>query len=197
LRPDEIVVTSELVRPVTLNAPVARLMEVTVAPSVPLRLISIEGGSGYSAASKGLLPFEISREVVDRLTADVVIERKPELSYLDPKDPKAGTQIISGLYPDGWMSAHASVLMKVPENVKSIGVALFIPPDAPARRITLIADGKVVAEDTYAKPGAYALSAPFKTEATQVTVGLQVDATHTVPPDGRELGMIITGVGFR
>jgi len=197
LRADDIVVRSELVMPVTVHAPMARLMEASIVPSVPLRLISIEGGSGYSASSKGLLPFEISREVVDRLTADVVTERKAELSYLDPKDPKAAAHVIAGLFPDGWMSEQASVLLKVPAKVKSLGVALFIPPDAPARRITLLADGQVVAEATYATPGAYNLVAPYKTEAKQVTVGLRVDATHRVPPDGRALGVIITGVGFR
>jgi hypothetical protein len=97
LRTDDIVVTSELVRPVNVTAPTARLLEKTIVPSVPLRLISVEGGSGYSASSKGLLPFEISREVVDRLTADVVIERTAELSYLDPKDPTAPAHIIAGL----------------------------------------------------------------------------------------------------
>jgi hypothetical protein len=197
VRADEIIVTSELVKPVTVKTPVARMMEATISPAVPLRLISIEGGSGYSASSKGWLPFEISREVVDRLTADVVTERKPELSYLDPKDPKAAAHVISGLFPDGWMSAQASLLLKVPPMVASLGVEFFIPPDAPARRMTLLADGKVVAEDTYTKPGAYALKVPFQTGAQQVNVGLQVDATHRVPPDGRALGVVITGVGFR
>ncbi|MEO5924109.1 MAG: glycosyltransferase family 39 protein [Bryobacteraceae bacterium] len=196
LRADDIVVTSALVMPVTVNAPMARMMEAIVSPSVPLRLISIEGGSGYSASSKGWLPFEISTEVVDRLTADVVTERRPELSYLDPKDPKAASHVIAGLFPDGWMSQAASLLLKIPASLKSLDVEFFIPPDAPARRVTLLADGKVIAENTYEKPGAYHLTAPFKTDAAQVTVGLQVDATHTVPPDSRALGMIVTGVGF-
>jgi 4-amino-4-deoxy-L-arabinose transferase-like glycosyltransferase len=197
LRSDEIVVTSELVTPVAVSAPLARMMEVTVSPSVPLRLISIEGGSGYSASSKGWLPFEISREVVDELTASVVTEREAELSFLDPKDPKAAAQVISGLFPDGWMSAQASILLKVPADVKSLNVEFFIPPDAPARRITLLADGKVVAENTYEKPGAYRLTAPYAASAEQATIGLQVDATHIVPPDSRALGMVVTGMGFR
>ena len=197
LRADDIVVTSELVMPVTVNAPIARMIDATVSPSVPLRLISIEGGSGYSASSKGWLPFEISNEVVDRLTASVVTERKAELSYLDPKDPKAAAQVISGLFPDGWMTDHATLLLKVPTDVKSIEVEFFIPPDAPARRMTLVVDGKVVAENTYEKPAALRLAAPFSSEASQATVELRVDATHTVPPDGRALGVVITGVGFR
>lgn len=197
LRADDIVVTSELVRPVTITAPTARLMETIISPSIPLRLISIQGGSGYSASSKGLLPFEISSEVVDRLTADVVIERKPELSYLDPKDPKAAAHVITGLFPDGWMSQEASLLLKVPKSVRALEVLLFIPPDAPARQMTLLVEGKIAAEDSYTKSGSYSLSIPFKSDAAQVTVGLRVDKTHTVPPDGRALGAIVTGVGFR
>ena len=197
LRADDIVVTSELVRPVTVMAPTARLLETVVSPAVPVRLISIEGGSGFSTSSKGLLPFEISTEVVDRLTADVVIERKVELSYLDPKDPRSAAQIISGLFPDGWMSAQANVLLKVPENAKSLRVEYFVPPDAPARKITLLADGKALGEDALSGSGARSLEVLFKTNATQVTVGLQVDKTHVVPPDGRTLGVIVTSVGFR
>ncbi|MEI9813866.1 MAG: hypothetical protein WDO18_15015, partial [Acidobacteriota bacterium] len=144
-----------------------------------------------------MLPFEISTEVVDRLHADTVGERKSELSYLDPKDPQAAAHVIQGLFPDSWMAGEASVLLKVPAKVTSLKVEFFIPPDAPARRMTLLADGKLVAEDTYVKPGAYSLSAPFHTTATQIAVDLRVDKTHTVPPDSRPLGVIIIGVGLQ
>jgi hypothetical protein len=95
------------------------------------------------------------------------------------------------------MSEQASVLRQVPENVRALEVVLSIPPDAPARRITLLADGKVLGEDVFAQPGNFRLAVPFQGNAPQVTVGLRVDATHTVPPDDRALGVVITGVGFR
>lgn len=196
LRADDIVVSSELGMPVIVTAPTARWAERVIAPRVPLRIISIEGGSGYSASSKGLLPFEISREVVDRLTADIVTERQAELSYLDPKDPRTPMHIIAGLYPDGWMTGDASVLLKVPPAAQTLRASVFIPENAPARRLTLLADGVPVAEQSFPAPGAYTLSAPFRTEAAQITVGLRVDATHKVPPDGRALGVVVTGVGF-
>jgi hypothetical protein len=197
LRDGDIVVSSELAKPVTVNAPLAPLTEAVIAPTLPFRIISLEGGSGYSSASKGMLPFEISTEVVDRLQGDMVTERKPELSYLDPKDPKAMAHVLRGLYPDAWMSGEASILLKTPDPARALGVSFFIPPNAPARRMTLLADGKVIAEDTYPKPGAYSLSAPYKTTAKQVTVGLRIDHTHTVPPDNRALGVVIIGVGFK
>ncbi|MEP6961717.1 MAG: hypothetical protein ABI995_06555, partial [Acidobacteriota bacterium] len=197
LHPDDIVVSSDLGPPVTVTAPLIELFQADVIPAIPLRLISMQGGSGYSSSAKGHLPFEISREIVDRLHASVVSERKPELSYLDPKDPQAAAHVIQGLYPDGWMSKEATILLKVPEKLAFMRVEFFIPPDAPARHMALLADGKVIADNGYDKPGAYVLTAPFKTDSKQVNVGLQVDATHMVPPDGRALGVIITGVGMR
>jgi hypothetical protein len=197
LRPGDLIISSELGRSVTVNTPTAPLAEATISPWIPLRIISIEGGSGYSASSKGLRPFEISREVVDVLRLDAVIERKADLSYVDPKDPQATAQIIRGLYPDGWTTGEATLLLKVPPSAAMLSASIFIPPDAPARTITLIADGSVVGEQTFPQPGAYTLSAPFHTQAAQVTVGLRVDATHKVPTDTRDLGVIVTGIGFK
>lgn len=196
LRPGEIIVTSELVQPVTVTAPTARLLETYITPTVPLRLISIGGGSGYSTSSKGLRPFEISHEVVDHLTADLVTERHAELSYLDPKDPKAAAQVIAGLFPDGWMTDQATVLLKVPAKSKSLRVEFFIPPDAPARHMELLVDGKPVGEASE-QPGAHRLEVLLQPSASEATITLRVDKTHTVPPDGRALGVIITGLGFR
>jgi len=128
---------------------------------------------------------------------EAVSERMPELSYLDPKDPKAAAHIIAGLFADGWMAGQASVILKTPEQLASLGVDLYIPPGAPARRIELLADGVLIAAKTYDQPGAYRLEAPFQTTAPAVTVGLRVDATHKVPPDERDLGIVIVGVGMR
>jgi hypothetical protein len=196
LRTGDLVVRSELGQPVPVTAPTAELLQATISPSIPLRLISIEGGSGYSASSKGLLPFEISNEIVDRLRAEVVLERKPVLSYLDPKDPQAPAHIVHGLFPDGWMLGEASVLLRVPDKFTQLKAAVFIPPNAPARTVTLAADGRVVTSQTFSTPGAYTVSAPFASGAAQVTVTLRVDATHRVAPDTRDLGVVVTGVGF-
>lgn len=197
LRPGDLVATSELSRAVTVTAPTARLGERVIAPRLPLRVISIEGGSGYSAASKGLLPFEISREVVDRLTLDMVLERTAELSYLDPRDARAAAQVLAGLYSDGWTAAEASVLLKAPAGSPALTARVYIPPDAPARRVTLLADGVAVAEQDFPGPGAYTLAVPLQTTKPEVTVGVRVDATHRVPPDSRELGVVVIGIGFK
>lgn len=191
------IVSSALAAPVTVNAPVAKVSAADIIPNIPLRLISLSRRSAYSSAAEGLLPFEISRAPVDRVRADTVVDRKPVLSYLNPRDPQAPAHVLSGLFPDGWMSQRATVLLKTPEKQTAVEVVLYIPDSAPARHIQLSVDGQLVAEDTFAKPGSYKLSAPFQSSNPTAAVTVTVDRTFTVPGDRRQLGVVITGIGFR
>ncbi|HEV8415504.1 MAG TPA: glycosyltransferase family 39 protein [Bryobacteraceae bacterium] len=201
IQPGDIVVSSELAHAVTLNAPVAQVSAMDIIPSVPLRLISLSRRSAYSSAAGGLLPFEISTGPVDRVRADTVVDRKPVLSYLRPQDPQVPVHILSGLFPEsssnsiGWMSERASVLL-VPKST-AVEVVIYIPQQAPARHVQLLVDGTLVAEDTFNGPGAYKLSAPFQTSNPTATVTVTVDKTFTAPGDRRNLGVVITGIGFR
>lgn len=197
IQPGDTVVSSALAHAVTINAPVAQVGAADITSSVPLRLISLSHRSAYSSAAGGLLPFEISRGPVDRVRADTILDRKPVLSYLDPRDPQASAHILSGLFPDGWMSERASVLLKTPEKANSVEVVFFIPPTAPARHVQLLVDGQLVAEDTFNGPGSYKLSAPFQSSNLTATVTVAVDKTFNAPGDRRNLGVLITGVGFR
>jgi hypothetical protein len=198
VEPGDIIVSSELAHPVPVNAPLARVSTAAIVPSVPLRLISLSRRSAYSSASsEGLLPFEISAAPADRVHADTVVERKPELSYLDPKDPRAPLHVISGLFPDGWMTDQASVMLNVPDKVASAEVVLYIPADAPARHVQLIVDGRLLAEDSFPKDGPYKLAVPFQAPGPTATITVKVDKTHSVPGDLRKLGVVITGLGFR
>ena len=104
---------------------------------------------------------------------------------------------MSGLYPDGWSSQRASVLLKTPETVKAVEVVFDIPQQASARHVQLLVDGRLVAEDTFPGPKAYSLSAPFKPSNPTATVTVTVDKTFTAPGDLRTLGIVIRGVGFR
>jgi len=197
VQPGDIIVSSELAHPVIINAPLALVSAASIVPGIPLRLISLSRRSAYSSASEGLLPFEISNAPADRVHADTVVERKPTLSYLDPKDPQAAAHVISGLFPDGWMTEQASVMLKLPEKPASVEVKLFIPADAPARHVQLLVDGQLVAEDTFAKDGGHQLAAPFQSPGPTATITVTVDKTHAVPGDLRKLGVVITGLGFR
>jgi hypothetical protein len=197
VRTGDMVITSELIGPMLLTVPTARVATTEVIPSIPLRIISLEGGSGYSASSKGLLPFEISREVVDELHADVVTERTVDFSYVDPKDPKAKSQLINGIFPDGWMLQQSSIILKVPENAEKLEASVYLPAPAAARKVELLADGVVIGDVAMPHEGIYTMSAPYKPRGKTVTVGLRVDATFSVPTDARKLGVIVTGLGFR
>jgi 4-amino-4-deoxy-L-arabinose transferase-like glycosyltransferase len=207
LEPGDMVVSSDLAGGANVTAPTARVAEFDIVPAVPLRLIALDGRSAYSSSARGLLPFEISRAAIDHVHADVVIERKAELSYLDARDARGAAQIISGLYPDAWMGAQASVLLK-PAPGRPLRVEIYIPPAAPARRLRMIANGRVLAEETFPGPGNYALVVPYGSDsqspgsdqsgaAAGFTLTLTVDNTYSVPPDQRQLGVVVTGVGFR
>ena len=60
----------------------------------------------------------------------------------------------------------------------------------------LLVDGKTVAEQTFPGPGVYSLSGDV-TGSSDVTVTLSVDKTFSVPGDGRQLGVLVLGIGFR
>jgi hypothetical protein len=117
--------------------------------------------------------------------------------------PEAPAQIVSGLYDvEGgawrWMSASAVVLLKSPAQPLPIEAVFTIPDPAPARHVELLLDGRVVASETYSGPGAYTLKSPPQSPAGETaTVTLTLDRTFSVPGDRRELGVVVSSIGFR
>jgi hypothetical protein len=169
-----------------------RIAALEIRPSIPLRLFSMNEKSAYSVASAGLWPFEFSNAPVDRVGAYLIGERKAEHFWVTPADQQ---QILRGIDPDGWSSAEATVLLK---NVHGPLTAEFtIHPQSPARHVRLSVDGALVAEETFPGPGSYTLSVPATTGGASITVTLAVDKTFSVLGDGRQLGIIITGIGFK
>ena len=206
VRPGDVVVSSELSYPGAFtngggaHSPIAQR---EIRPALPLRLIGLDSHSAYSTISRGLRPFDISRGPIDRIRADLVVERQPTLAYLPMNAPEAAQQIVSGLYDlDGatwrWMSARAVVLLKAPAEPTPLRAVFTIPPMAPARRVALSIDGQEVASETYVAPGSYTLAAPPSAIYTStVTVTIAIDKTFSVPTDARELGIILSELGFR
>jgi hypothetical protein len=180
----------------------SRIAEREIRPVIPLRIVGLEARSGYSATSFGLRPFDVSNGLIDRVTADVVVERKPELSSLTMSDPAAATQIVSGIYgvENGqwrWMGGKGIILLKPPAEAAPIAVKFYIPDQAPARTVTVFANDREIARQTYTGPGSYTLTtAPVPGGGSSVTLSIVVDRTFSVPGDGRELGMILSSVGF-
>ena len=200
LNPGEIVVTSELAYPVEFTHPAAPLMTWEIRPAVPLRLIGLESRSGYSTASKGFLPFGISRGPVDRVRADLLVERKPALEYLSMAEAE---QLVTGLYSLEdhrwrWMARRGVVLLKSPPAPRPLQVEFTIPAVSPVRSIEMQLDGRTVAAQSYAGPGSYTLaSPPLAPSGPSATVTLIADRSFSVPGDRRDLSVIVTGVGFR
>jgi hypothetical protein len=163
-----------------------------IQPSIPLRLFSVTGKSAYSLASRGLWPFEFSRAPVDRVYAFLLMERKADHSWVTPADQQ---QVLFGLDPDGWMSGAATVLVKRASG--ALRADFIIHTQSPARTVRLGVDGKFVAEQTFSGPGVYSLTAPVSGDSASVTVTLAVDKTFSVPGDGRSLGILVSGIGFK
>jgi hypothetical protein len=168
------------------------LSALEIRPAIPLRLFSVDNKSTYSSATGRLWPFEFSNAPVDRVRAELVSERKAELSWVTPADQQ---QVLRGLYPDSWTTTEATVLVKrAPGRLRA---DFIIHPQSLARNIRLLVDGKAVAEQTLAGPGAYSLSASVDGDSPSIAVTLAVDKTFSVPGDGRQLGILVQGIGFK
>jgi hypothetical protein len=117
--------------------------------------------------------------------------------------PEASAQIVSGLYDvEGgewrWMSGSAVVLLKSPARPMPIEAVFTIPDSAPARHVELLLDGRVVASETYTAPGAYTLKTPpLWPNGPTAAVAITLDRTFSVPGDHRELGVVVSAIGFR
>jgi hypothetical protein len=202
LRPGDIVVSSELSASVNPVAPFAPLRTAEIRPALPLRLIGLESHSGYSTVSKGFWPFGISAGLIDRVRAVEVAERHPTLAYLPMNAPEAADQIVGGIYSleDNrfrWMSRSAVVALANPPAALPLRATFTIPPQARARRVTLLLDGREVASQTYSTPGTYTLeSAPVRAAGAVAIAEIAIDETFFAPGDSRELGIVLTGVGF-
>ncbi len=206
VRPGEVVVSSELAFPVeftTGGGVLTPSLEREISSTLPLRLTGLGARSAYSTVSLGLRPFDIHSGPIDRLRASLVLEHKPALSYLPMDAPEADQQIVSGIYQlEGgryrWMAGRAVVLLKNPGQPSALEVALYIPPQSPARRVTLLLDEKPVAQQLFQGSGSFTLvSAPLTPLTESPVVAILVDRTFAVPGDQRELGVILAAAGFK
>lgn len=206
IHPGEMVVSSRLSYPIPFTtgggilAPVATR---TITSAIPLRLVALNGRAAYSTTMHGLRPFDVSLAPIDQLSAELMVERKPALTDLPMNAPQADQQIVSGLYQleNGqwrWMSGTASVLLKSPPEPATLTIRFTIPDASPARRVTVSLDDRVVASQTYAGPGTYSLStALIKPGGDTARISITVDKSFSVPGDDRQLGMILSEVGFQ
>ncbi len=205
VRPGEMVVSSTLAYPLKVLASGGTLetfAEREISSPIPLRLVALGGRSAYSTTLFGLRPFDISTGPIDRVRAQVVIERKPERTRLLMSDPAAASQIVNGIYELEnnqwrWMAGSGTVLLKAPTQPAPVWLRFYIPPQSPARRVTVSAGGNQLAQQDFPRPGTYTLTTPpyaAKSESESITI--TVDKTFTVPGDPRALGIILLEIGF-
>jgi hypothetical protein len=205
VRPGDLVITSALAYPVHFTTPAAALTPVAqreIRPTLPLRLIALDTRSAYSTVGRGFWPFDISNGPIDRVRAEVVVERAPKLAYLPMNAPETEQQLVSGVYSlEGtfrWTAGQAVILLKSPPAAAPLQVEFMIHAKAPGRRITLLLDDQKIAEQTYSEPGTHTLqTAPVQPAKPTVTIAVVTDRTFSVPGDRRELGIVLYGAGFR
>jgi hypothetical protein len=198
LHPGEMVVSSGFGQKLTPGGTLSTVAERTITSPIPLRIFSLNGKSAYSSAQFGPLPFDISEEPVDRVRAQIVGEKKPQLESITMNSAASGDQIVSGVYEieNGqyrWMSGKAVILLKTPKQPAPLEIRFFIPEQAPVRKVTVLAGDTEVASQTYAAPGAYSLTTK---PSSNGTITIKVDKTFSVAGDQRDLGMVLTAVGF-
>jgi Dolichyl-phosphate-mannose-protein mannosyltransferase len=197
LRPTDVVVSSALGHSVSVTAPETPILQVDVRSGIPLRIIGLNTPSGFSDASAGFWPFGVSNGVIDRVTASVIGERHVTQEFLPVDVPEAREQVVSGIYPDHWMTGTAIVVLKAPAEPRKLKVAFYLPKASPARRVTIKLDGHEIAAETYGEEGAHTLeSGLVHPESATATVEISITPTFRAPGDARDLGAVVTSVGF-
>ncbi len=207
VQPGDMVISSEVCYPIeftTGGGVLTPLMNREIRSRLPFRLIGLDAKSAYSTVTLGYRPFDVVPGPIDRVRAEVVVERQPALSFLPMNAPEAENQIVSGIYKleDGawrWMAGRGVVLLKAPPVAARLAASVYIPDVAPAREVTLLAAGVEVARAAWAGPGSYTLTSeePFEAAGDTVTVEILADAVFSPPGDHRELGLVLSSVGFR
>jgi hypothetical protein len=197
------VVTSLLSYPIPVTVSGGMLepaAEREIRPALPLRLMGLGAKSGYATVGFGLRPFDVGGGPVDVIRLERVRAVEPRLSWLPMGSGEAGAQAVGGVYgvEQGswrWTAGRAEFLVKAPEEPAVLAAEFVIPEASPARRVRLLADGAVAAEASYEGPGSYRLESRDRVSGKRIA--LEVDRTFRAPGDARELGVILTGIGYR
>jgi hypothetical protein len=206
IHPGEVVVSSKLGYPIAFTAGggvLAPIAERTITSAIPLRLVALQGRASYSTTMLGLRPFDISLAPMDQLSAEVMIERKPTLTDLPMNAPQAGQQIVSGVYQleSGqwrWMSQTATILLKPPDQPAPVTLRFYIPDSSPARQVSIALNDHAIASQTYSAPGTYVLSSPpVKPAGNTAKLTITLDKSFSAPGDIRQLGIILSEIGFK
>lgn len=206
VRPGDLILSSELLMPIPFTVGGGQLVEIDkkeIRTTLPFRLIGLKSKSGYSDATAGVLPFDLSSAPLDRIRLQRVIERKPTLSYFSMGDAEAEQHILSGAYQaeDGktrWMGKQARLILQSAKDTSDASATVYVPPVAKARMLWLDWNGKRVAELPLTKDGIYTISGKgIKTGMGQGVLTIECDATFSTAGDTRELGVVLVEAGLK
>ncbi len=132
-------------------------------------------------------------------------------SYINTGDLRAKPQLIAGWHSieDGawrWMAREAEAVVLVPRRAPAnFELRLFFPPDHMSKAggpviVSLLLNGALFAQETYAEPGGYVLRKPVPPGILAAgAANLKIRLNRAVPPgdvDKRELGAVVQGFGF-
>ncbi len=173
--------------------------------AIPLTVVGAGSRSGNASAGFGLLPFDIGECLLDEVVAEVVGVPEPTASYLTMSAPEAEGHLMLGFHQleQGqwrWIGPRAMAVLRAPDfetGAANFELSFHIPETAPARTVTIEINGERIAAETYPGPGAYTIQTPVAVEPGEaVTVEISVDRGFRVAGDSRELGIIVTALGF-
>lgn len=150
----------------------------------------------------------------NRPAADATIEEGPQLlTMLQMGDPNAAPQLVKGFYEVEagswrWTMGKFSVMLSPPpggsEKGAKLVLRLMVPEPVSKKlgpiKLSASVEGTALPEETYAAPGqnVYAQDVPAKALAKSV-VAVDFSLDKFLPPgevDQRELGLVVTAVGF-
>ena len=185
--------------PVTVTDPADHILQVGIRSAIPLRIVGLETHSAFLRRVGWSLAFR-RVERVDRSRNGIGDRRAACHSRILPMDAaEAREQIVSGIYADHWMGGSAIVAIKSPSESRKLRLAFYLPnaSASASRHITLTLDGGQVASETYTEPGAHVLESSLVSRAgSTATVEITVTPTFHSPGDARDLGVVVTSVGF-
>ena len=181
-----------------IDAPTAQLFQRDIVPTLPLRIMYLGGGSAFSTVGAGLWPLSFSRNLVDRVRAETIIEVQPTLSYIQIKTAAAAAHILAGVdNGDGWTLDKGSVVLLRPAGPAILRANFYIPEVGIGREVRLSVDGTQVAAMRYETSEIFTLNSPVQDGPPgRAVITISTDKALRVAGDNRALGVILTDVGF-
>ena len=194
LRPGDFVVSSELGSNVEFNAPLSRLADADIRPSVPFRIFGLESHSGYSTVEEGFLPFDISTDPSTASHARMVWSAIPRSNTCRSMRPSHRPDRQRHLSQGSLDVADRHRRPEDPAVPMTLRAEFYIPPNAPARHVRFCSTAAKSPSHTYPGPGAYKLTSAGAAPGLHRRSPRRPDLHRA--RRSRALGMVLLGVGF-